>query len=131
MAFVIRRIHAPAVSQAVVSLLPELRLTQRVKLYREMMDTALTSGYQGAVSLVDHKGEEPARCLDIGTGVCVSPLFLGETRTDLRIPCRCPRAVFAVSPRFSHAGTTTRDANLADACRRPGSNATGSSAVTL
>ncbi|KAI0807654.1 hypothetical protein C8Q74DRAFT_1363141 [Fomes fomentarius] len=35
----------------------------------EMMDTALTSAYKGAVSLVDHKGKEPARCLDIGTGL--------------------------------------------------------------
>ena len=33
------------------------------------MDTALTSAYKGAVSLVNHKGKEPARCLDIGTGV--------------------------------------------------------------
>ncbi len=33
------------------------------------MDTALTSAYKGVVSLVDHKGKEPARCLDIGTGV--------------------------------------------------------------
>lgn len=71
MAFVIRRIHASTVTlsqAAVFPLLHELRLTQ---CYREMMDTALTSSYQGAVSLVDHKGEEPARCLDIGTGVCV------------------------------------------------------------
>ncbi len=37
----------------------------------EMMDTALTSAYKGTVSLVDHKGKEPARCLDIGTGVSV------------------------------------------------------------
>ncbi|KAI0707807.1 hypothetical protein C8Q76DRAFT_628262 [Earliella scabrosa] len=35
----------------------------------EMMDTALTSAYKGVVSLVDHKGKEPARCLDIGTGL--------------------------------------------------------------
>lgn len=34
-----------------------------------MMDNALTSQYKGVVSLVDHKGKEPARCLDIGTGV--------------------------------------------------------------
>lgn len=33
------------------------------------MDTALTSAYKGAVSLVDHKGKEPARSLDLGTGV--------------------------------------------------------------
>ncbi len=33
------------------------------------MDTALTSAYKGVVSLVDHKGKEPARCLDLGTGV--------------------------------------------------------------
>lgn len=40
---------------------------------REMMDSALTSQYKGVVSLVDHKGKEPARCLDIGTGVRTCP----------------------------------------------------------
>ncbi|KAI0748386.1 hypothetical protein C8Q80DRAFT_1344601 [Daedaleopsis nitida] len=47
----------------------------------EMMDTALTSAYKGVVSLVDHKGKEPARCLDIGTG-----------RTVVRIHNACPES---------------------------------------
>ena len=49
------------------------------------MDTALTSAYKGVVSLVDHKGKEPARCLDLGTGVrrsSRSPLTLVRLEQD-------------------------------------------------
>ncbi|KAI0780464.1 hypothetical protein BD413DRAFT_463145 [Trametes elegans] len=62
----------------------------------EMMDTALVSGYQGAVSLVDHKGKEPARCLDLGTGLGLWVMqsvkywkrstFVGFDLVDIQIP---------------------------------------------
>ncbi|KAI0636518.1 hypothetical protein C8Q77DRAFT_1154455 [Trametes polyzona] len=62
----------------------------------EMMDTALTSGYQGVVSLVDHKGKEPERCLDIGTGLGLwvmqsvkywkKSTFVGFDLVDVQIP---------------------------------------------
>ncbi|KAI0371662.1 hypothetical protein BV20DRAFT_992578 [Pilatotrama ljubarskyi] len=62
----------------------------------EMMDTALVSGYQGVVSLVDHKGKEPARCLDIGTGLGLwvtqsakywkNSTFVGFDLVDVQIP---------------------------------------------
>ncbi|KAI0723782.1 hypothetical protein C8T65DRAFT_627413 [Cerioporus squamosus] len=62
----------------------------------EMMDTALTSAYKGVVSLVDHKGKEPARCLDIGTGLGLwvtqsakywrNSTFVGFDLVDVQIP---------------------------------------------
>ena len=55
------------------------------------MDTALTSAYKGVVSLVDHKGKEPARCLDIGTGVRTYNriLFHSDTPGWLFFLCLC------------------------------------------
>ncbi|RDX46898.1 hypothetical protein OH76DRAFT_1406497 [Lentinus brumalis] len=62
----------------------------------EMMDTALTSAYKGVVSLVDHKGKEPARCLDIGTGLGLwvtqsakywrNSTFVGFDLVDVQVP---------------------------------------------
>ncbi|EJF66251.1 hypothetical protein DICSQDRAFT_165948 [Dichomitus squalens LYAD-421 SS1] len=62
----------------------------------EMMDTALTSAFKGVVSLVDHKGKEPARCLDIGTGLGLwivnsakywkNSTFVGFDLVDIQIP---------------------------------------------
>ncbi|PIL24402.1 hypothetical protein GSI_14155 [Ganoderma sinense ZZ0214-1] len=62
----------------------------------EMMDNALTSQFKGVVSLVDHKGKEPARCLDIGTGLGLwvvnsakywkKSTFVGFDMVDVQIP---------------------------------------------
>ncbi|KAI0823568.1 hypothetical protein BC628DRAFT_1383861 [Trametes gibbosa] len=62
----------------------------------EMMDTSVVSGYKGVVSLVDHKGKEPARCLDIGTGLGLwvvqavkywrKSTFVGLDLVDVQIP---------------------------------------------
>ncbi|KAI1784003.1 hypothetical protein LXA43DRAFT_289577 [Ganoderma leucocontextum] len=64
----------------------------------EMMDNALTSQFKGVVSLVDHKGKEPARCLDIGTGLGLwvvnsakywkTSTFVGFDLVDVQIPLR-------------------------------------------